>query len=109
MAKEREWRPGDGAEQMDPTAAAAEARAGSGHFTPAHRSDEEEPGFDEGYRRWRQENGTARDSDYRRWRAETGQPFSEAFLAWSAEADKTEADRSTTGGSAPGPRDQGSA
>lgn len=62
--------------------ACAQERMAAGFWTPGHRSDEPEEGFDSAYLSWRQINGDAHDSDYRRWRAETGQPFSQAFLQW---------------------------
>lgn len=97
MAKDTPWKPGDGAEQMDPSPAAQETRVGTAHFTPQHRSDEpdqkprtsdespEAPGesFDRDYVAWRGVNGNRLDADYRRWRTETGQPFSQAFLEWA--------------------------
>jgi hypothetical protein len=97
MAKDTPWKPGDGAEQMDPSQAAQETRVGTAHFTPQHRSDEpdqqprtpdeppEVPGepFDRDYAAWRGVNGNRLDADYRRWRAETAQPFSRAFLEWA--------------------------
>lgn len=96
MGKDRPWKPGDGAEQVDPSAGAQATRVGTRHFTPDHRSDEpDQPGgnpverpaemFDPAYAGWRLANGNRLDADYRRWRAETGQPFSDAFLAWADE------------------------
>lgn len=86
MAKEGPWRPGDGAEQQDASPAAQEARVGTRHFTPEHRSDEPDAdGFDPSYSEWRRRNGDRLDADYRRWRAQTGQPFSDTFLEWAAE------------------------
>lgn len=101
MAKDKPWTPGDGAEEVDPSAAAQGSRLGSAHFTPQHRSDEPElqPGaaghadpvkmpddpFEPAYAAWRDTNGNRLDADYRRWRAQTGQPFSDAFLAWAQE------------------------
>jgi hypothetical protein len=99
MGKDTPWRPGDGAEQTDPSSAAQHVRVGARHFTPEHRSDEAEPGrparsepvdqppeaFDAAYAQWRGANGNRLDADYRRWRAETGQPFSQGFLDWAGE------------------------
>ncbi len=80
---EREWHPGDGAEQRDSSFDAAQERLATGHWTAGHLSEESLDGFDSAYLSWRDLNGSGLDNDYKRWRRDTGQPFSKAFLQWA--------------------------
>ncbi len=80
---ERDWQPGDGAEQTDSSPEAAQERVATGFCSAVDRGDEPTDGFDSAYLSWREVNGDALDSDYRRWRRESGQPFSDAFLTWA--------------------------